>query len=70
MDRGARWATVCEIAESDMTEQLNTAQHSTISTVFPERLLINHMLLGYFLLYVEYEEERGKLLPYNSICFC
>ena len=26
MDRGDRWATVHEVAESDITEQLNTAQ--------------------------------------------
>ena len=29
MDRGAWWATVLAVTESDMTEQLSTAQHST-----------------------------------------
>ena len=27
MDRGAWWATVYRVVESDMTEQLSTAQH-------------------------------------------
>ena len=34
MDGGAWWATVHEVVESDMTEQLNTAQHTGVSECF------------------------------------
>jgi len=32
MDRGAWWTTVCEVAESDTTEQLDTHTHKYIHT--------------------------------------
>ena len=35
MDRGAWKATVHGITESDMTEQLSTAQHTTLNTPSP-----------------------------------
>ena len=35
MDRGAWKATVHGITESDMTEQLSTAQHTTLNTLSP-----------------------------------
>ena len=34
MDGGAWWAIVHEVVESDMTEQLNTAQHTGVSECF------------------------------------
>ena len=41
VDRGAWWATVHGITESDMTEQLSTAQH-TRSTGFPGGLVVKN----------------------------
>ena len=37
MDRGVWWTTVCGVAESDMTEQLNTAQHN-LKYSFPQKI--------------------------------